>query len=83
MLLLFPSQGGVVIEDCDQDLRRRVKIAGDYDAGECGLDIYNLVEADSGTWQCEVRRDIETNTLSDFPPRWRSTSSVTGALERR
>ena len=47
-------KGGVALQDCSEDLTGRVKIAGEYNNRECGLEITNLTQADSGVWECEV-----------------------------
>ena len=49
-------QGGVSLQDCSEDLKDRVQIAGDYDNRECGLQISNLTQSDSGSWECEVKQ---------------------------
>ena len=50
-------KGGVTLQDCSEDLKGRVQIAGDYDNRECGLEITNLTQSDSGSWECEVKQD--------------------------
>ena len=51
-------KGGVALQDCSEDLTGRVKIAGEYNNRECGLEITNLTQADSGVWECEVGQEI-------------------------
>ena len=47
-------QDAVTIESCDDELIERVKIAGDYEKRECGIELSSLEVNDSGDWECEV-----------------------------
>ena len=43
------------MERCDDSLRDRISISGDYSSHECGITVTQLQVEDAGTWECEVR----------------------------
>lgn len=42
------------MENCDDDLIKRVDIGGEYGKHQCGLIIHNVTTFDSGSWKCQV-----------------------------
>jgi len=57
------AKGGVAVQACDDDLVKRVEIAGDYDNNQCGVTLLGVQGEDAGLWECEMEEYQFTDLL--------------------